>query len=70
MPRLLLLLIVLVLFSCKKDDNDLPDDSVPIITKIIGHRGSGGDDFIGKDSLLPRENTFEAIKAGCYYVDG
>ncbi len=65
----ILILVTVTLFSCKKDENE-PVNTNNFVTKIIAHRGSGGDDFPGKDSTFARENTFDAIKIGFLYVNG
>lgn len=68
--RLYFLLFILVLLnSCKKDEG-LPEPSSTFVVKFIGHRGSGSDDFIGKESNFPRENTFASMLIGFQYLHG
>lgn len=72
MPNKLILLIIssaFVFYSCKKD-NEIPEPSSNFIVKYIGHRGSGSDDFEGKDSSFPRENTFASMLIGFQYLNG
>lgn len=64
-----LLFLLILLISCKKDE-ELPEPSSTFVVKFIGHRGSGSDDFVGKDSNFPRENTFASMLIGFQYLHG
>lgn len=63
------LFLLVLLFSCKKDE-ELPEPTSTFVVKFIGHRGSGSDDFVGKDSSFPRENTFASMLIGFQYIHG
>jgi len=63
------LFILIILTSCNKD-KDTPSPISNSTIKYLGHRGSGSDDFIGKDSLFPHENTFQAMLIGFQYLNG
>lgn len=64
-----LLFILVLLNSCKKDV-ELPEPNSNLEVKYIGHRGSGNDNFVGKDNNFPRENTFASMLIGFQYLHG
>lgn len=66
---LILILFIFLLNSCSKD-NDVPEPTTNPVVKFIGHRGSGSDDFDGKDSTFPHENTFASMLIGFQYLHG
>jgi glycerophosphoryl diester phosphodiesterase len=66
---LIVISFIFLLNSCSKD-NDVPEPTTNFVVKFIGHRGSGSDDFYGKDSSFPRENTFASMLIGFQYLHG
>ncbi|NSW44801.1 MAG: glycerophosphodiester phosphodiesterase [Bacteroidales bacterium] len=63
-------LCILIIFASCNKDNEIPSPTNSSTIKYLGHRGSGSDDFIGKDSLFPPENTFQAMLIGFQYLNG